>query len=223
LDDFGVDCKWPYYLDTGILRQGTECLHQDLHLDNYTTDIDGVTERIWREEEVSAEDWLKCGYVIDMPLSEEGSWLRVAVPDPGNTTFVINWVFIPYGSFLVRSTALFHGGHYGSPGSVRLHAIFSVKEGAVMGETRKLAYHHSLASKIQGFENWKLSWNNTVDESCRGPDGYKHYKTKRVAVYKGYGTSYYNNAVLPQTYGCYGAILRNLSPYKRDAVGKGVS
>ncbi|KAG9288569.1 hypothetical protein G9A89_003272, partial [Geosiphon pyriformis] len=78
IDDLDPDNyhNYKYYLDSGILRQGLEPVHQALHLDNNQIVNWDITRRIWFREEVTPEEWLQCGYVLDMPLSEEGSWLR---------------------------------------------------------------------------------------------------------------------------------------------------
>ncbi|KAG9300901.1 hypothetical protein G9A89_002953 [Geosiphon pyriformis] len=199
------------YLDSGILKQGLRPVHQALHIDNSCIVDWNITKRIWFREEVSPEEWMKCGYVIDLPLSEEGSWLRVAIPDPNTKAFVMDWIFVPYGSFLVRSSALFHSGHYGSPGNTRFHATFSI-QGTNVAAT-ELEYLRDLGTKTD-FTGWTLKWNKEVPESCRGPDGYQRYSNRRVRMYKGYGTNYLEKAVLKTTNLYYPDILRNLSPYK---------
>jgi hypothetical protein len=72
--------------------------------------------------------WLQAGYVVDMPLSRESDFLRIAVPDlfKNKVLFVRmdHWLFIPFGSFFVvrSNAALFQsaGHYYGSPGNTRL-------------------------------------------------------------------------------------------------------
>jgi hypothetical protein len=164
-------------------------------------------------EEVSAEEWMKCGYVIDLPLSEEGSWLRVAIPDPKTKTFFMDWVFIPYGSFLIRSVALFHSGHYGSLGNTRFHATFSVKNTSV--HSNILTYFKKLGEKQPEFAGWKLRWNPNVPEDCRSPDGYSSYHTPRTRNYKIFGTNYFEQVVKPGKTIFSDDILRNLSIYKK--------
>jgi hypothetical protein len=162
---------------------------------------------------VSAEEWMKCGYVIDLPLSEEGSWLRVAIPDPTTTTFFMDWVFIPYGSFLIRSVTLFHSGHYGSLGNTRFHATFSLKNTSV--HSNILTYFRDLSDKQPAFAGWKLRWNPNVPKDCESPDGYATYHTPRTRNYKIFGTNYYEQVVKPGKTRFYNDILRNLSIYKK--------
>jgi hypothetical protein len=216
LQEMGVENfqQFKYYLDTGILKQGKKPVHQALHLDDNVMDWD-IAKRIWLGEEVSAEEWLKCGYVIDLPLSEEGSWLRVAIPNLKKKTFDMDWVFIPYGSFLIRSVALFHSGHYGSPGNTRFHATFSVQDTSL--HTSNLTYFRGMGG-IPEFENWKLRWNPHVPKTCRGPDGYTRYTNKHIRSHKRRGTMYFNQAIEPLGNIYYPDILKNLSIYKEIPV-----
>ena len=121
-----ADGKVEYHLDSGIIKQCPEPALQAVHIDDSSILGWNITRNIWLGGPVTAEEWLHCGYVIDLPLSKEGLWLRVAVPDPQNKVFVMDWVFVPFGSFLVRSMALWHSGHAGSPGNTRFHATFTV-------------------------------------------------------------------------------------------------
>jgi hypothetical protein len=150
-----------------------------------------------------------------MPLSEEGSWIRVAIPDPGEKMFVMEWVFVPYGSILIRSLALYHGGHYGSPGNTRFHGMFTVKGAAA--EQSKLSYLSNLGTRTEetggnSFAGWKLCWNRKVPPECQGPGGYKRYQTERVKIQKNHGTVYYRNVVEQSATCLYPDLLRNLTP-----------
>jgi hypothetical protein len=70
------------WLDTGLLKSGIRTTHQELHVDNPAVLENKTVHKIWKGESLSADDYLKLGYVVDLPLSQEGLWLRVAVPDP---------------------------------------------------------------------------------------------------------------------------------------------
>jgi hypothetical protein len=212
LDDMGYkhNLDFMYYLDGGILKQGKMPVHQELHLDNARVADWDITKRIWLGEDVTAEEWLKCGYVVDMPLSTEGSWLRVAIPDPTTKTFYIDWVYVPYGSFLVRSMALFHSGHYGSPGNTRYHATFSIQETRV--DAGGLLYFKYLRDK-EGFEDWKLRWKQTVPKDCRRPDGYQRICNNTVKALKAGGTIYYKKHIDHSSTFLYEGLLTNVSPY----------
>jgi hypothetical protein len=216
LEDLGAETpkNMKYFLDTGILKQGMRPTHQALHLDNDIMKWD-IAKRIWLGEEVSPEEWLKCGYVIDLPLSREGSWLRVAIPNAKTESFDMDWVFIPYGSFLIRSVALFHSGHYGNPGNTRFHATFSMENTSVHSD--KLSYFRKLGVSQPDFAGWKLRWHPKVPEDCWGPDGYTRYTNQRVKNYKTYGTYYFDQVVWPaaKLNGLYLDILRNLSIYEK--------
>ncbi len=113
----------------GIIKTGRASVHQDLHIDNSGLLGSPFLESVLKGEfdAITPLQWLQAGYVVDMPLSREGDFLRIAVPDPVKEVFVMDWLFIPVGSFVVRSNALFHSGHYGSPCNTRLHAMVFYK------------------------------------------------------------------------------------------------
>jgi hypothetical protein len=126
----------------------------------------------------------------------------------------MDWVFIPYGSFLIRSVTLFHSGHYGSPGNTRFHATFSLKNTAV--HSNNLTYFRDLGDTQPAFAGWKLRWHPKVPEDCRSPDGYSRYHTARTRNYKIFGTNYLEQVVRPATRNrLYNDVLRNLNIYKR--------
>ena len=77
----------------------------------------------------------------------------------------------------------------------------------------QLLYFRELRTKTE-FAGWGLQWNKEVPETCHGPDGYQRYFNKRVKLYKTYGTTYLEKAVLKMRNVFYPDILRNLSPYK---------
>ena len=81
-------------LHTGIIRQGAYPIHQSLHVDNHLALNNPILRKMYFNEEMTADEWLKLGYVVDLPLSQEGSWLRVAIPDPKTTTFYMTWIYI---------------------------------------------------------------------------------------------------------------------------------
>jgi hypothetical protein len=128
----------------GIIKTGRASVHQDLHIDNSGLLGTPFLESVLAGEfdSITPLQRLEAGCVVDMPLSREGAFLRIAVPDPVYKVFVMkNWLFIPFGSFVVRSNALFHSsGHYGSPGNTRLHAMDSTK---VLPQPRQQSLHTS--------------------------------------------------------------------------------
>jgi hypothetical protein len=105
----------------GLIKTRRASVHQDLHIDNSNL----LGNPFFLDEAVLAGKldsiiplkWMQAGYVVEMPLPREGAFLRIAGPDPVKKIFEIDWLFIPFGSFVVRSNALFHSGHYGSPGN----------------------------------------------------------------------------------------------------------
>jgi hypothetical protein len=125
----GADCQ----LDFGFIRDNVAffpgsiksgrraSVHQSLHIDNKDLLFSSFMEAVLagKHHSLTPLQWMSAGYVIDMPLSKEGGYLRVAVPNPAKERFELNWLHIPFGSFVVRNNALFHSGHYGSPGNTR--------------------------------------------------------------------------------------------------------
>jgi hypothetical protein len=101
-------------------------------------------------------------------------------------------VYVPYGAFLVRTLALFHGGHYGSVGNTRYHATFTLNKSAVVSE--ELAYLRNVRN-VEGFEYWKLRWNPSIGERCRTPGGYKWHTNNRIKSFKDCGARYAKVAI----------------------------
>ena len=150
----------------GIIKTGKASVHQDLHIDNIgllgTTFLESVLKGEF--DTITPLQWLQAGYVVDMPLSREGAFLRIAVPDPVKKVFVMDWLFIPFGSFVVRSNALFHSGHYGSPGNTRLHAMVFYKgsptRATELGYLKKLT---SMSNKSTIASGWGLAWKKGIE------------------------------------------------------------
>jgi len=209
LSNPGAVCNF----NTGTIRQPKEPLHQALHVDNGDSmDWECTRKILAGGEDCTAEEWLKCGYVVDMPLSQEGSWIRLAIPDNVGEAFVLHWVYIPYGSMLIRSTAVFHSGHYGSPGNCRYHAVFTVGDTTL--DSSKLLYLHGLFhnDSTYGFKDWKLRWNDGVPESCQAANGYEKISWKAAEAQ---GTNYFESVIKPlHGHHVFKNMLWNLSPYK---------
>jgi hypothetical protein len=148
----------------GIIKTGMQPIHQELHIDNKDLIGGDFLEKVLagQYDSLTDLDWMTAGYVVDMPLSKEGAWLRIAVPDPQHRRFVMDYIFIPYGSFVIRSMALFHSGHYGSPGNTRLHAVVFLK-GATTN-TAELGYLRTLVNKKSSSlaAGWKHDWSSQV-------------------------------------------------------------
>ena len=213
LDDLLTKPELVCNFNTGIIRQPKEPIHQALHVDNKDTVDWRCTQKILRGGGgCSPEEWLKCGYVVDMPMSQEGSWIRLAIPDEKKKTFVMHWVYIPYGSMLIRSMSVFHSGHYGSPGNCRYHATFTV--GNTTLDSSKLLYLHGLfhGDKDSDFNEWKLEWHHDVPASCQTANGYEKISWKDAQAQ---GTAYYDNYIKPMhSNKLFKNILWNLSPYE---------
>jgi hypothetical protein len=174
------------HLFPGILKSGNKNVHQNLHVDNAAVLNSDLMKDILKDvahfPTVKPKDWLDYGYYIDTPLSAEGSWLRIAVPDPDNKRFVMELVFVPFGSCLIRSAALFHSGHYGSPGNTRMHGLLLLED--KMSDTTHLGYINDVLQK-QGHPayGWGLNWSDTAVE-------YKaHLDAANVMFYHPYSLS----------------------------------
>ena len=74
------------------------------------------------EDSATSEELLLAGYVVDVPLSFEGSWIRVGIWNADDGVVEMVPVHVPFGSVLVRCNTLPHSGNYGSPGNTRFHA-----------------------------------------------------------------------------------------------------
>ena len=211
LEEFKND-KVAFHLDSGLIKQCPEPCLQAIHIDDKTILEWNITSKIWMGEVVALEEWLHCGYVIDLPLSKEGSWLRVAIPDPKNKQFLMEWIMVPFGCFLVRSMALWHSGHSGSTGNTRFHATFTVDDKNRKADSAHLAYFYKLGHNPL-FHGWKLAWSDKVPPECRNSKGYLRHPDS--ANNKRFGAGYFNKGVKMAEDGkFYHSILNNLNPYK---------
>ena len=144
----------------GVLKTGNQNMHQRLHVDFGGVLGSDLLRKVCTQDyaHIGINEWLAYGYYIDMPLSAEGSWLRVAVPDPAKKRFVIELVFIPFGSFVIRSAALFHSGHYGSPGNTRIHALMMLE--GKQSDTRNIGHLNvEITDQESPIYNWAIDWS----------------------------------------------------------------
>jgi len=209
-----LNTKAKCVLNTGIIRQGAHPIHQSLHLDNANLLDDDTVKRFYSGEELTPQEWLKLGFVIDMPLSKEGLWIRVAPPCAKERVFSMHWVYVPYGSMLIRSMALLHSGHYGSPGNCRYHGTFTVAHTDL--DTKHLGFLTQMTKgRVCDFSDWSLEWSPNIPEEGRSADGYRHLVCKEWTKAKGNGQSYYNKYVkcLLNVFDIGKNILKNLNPY----------
>jgi hypothetical protein len=155
---YGVDLLEYSGMSSGIIKTGSSSFHQDLHIDNGDLLNKEVYERMVKDpHSVSPTEWLEAGYVIDLPLSKEGCWIRIAVPVRDD--IVMTYVYIPFGSMGIRPMCLQHSGHYGSPGNTRFHATFYIR-GKTEHNTKELGYLHKLLADKNGpFGKHVLQWS----------------------------------------------------------------
>jgi hypothetical protein len=170
---------------TGILKTGKSAGHQELHVDDISLIKTDEFEKANSGEylNMSPDDWLNCGYVVDMPLSREGSWLRIAVPEPGFKNFRMELVHIPFGSLLVRSMCLLHSGHYGSPGNTRFHATVQVDRTTHFPDTNQLGYIRCIQD-VKTFVNWTVKWNPLIKEEFREANNVHSLRTDQIGQLK---------------------------------------
>jgi hypothetical protein len=200
----------PTYYDTGLIKTGTTAIHQTLHIDNKDILHNEIAHRVWLGKPVTPLELLRLGYVVDIPLSKEGSWIRIAVPHADKNKFVMHWIFVPLGCALVRNNSLWHNGNYGSPGNSRVHGTFGI-EAAIKVDTQYIGYFSHLAS-VQEFKDWTLEWEPSLHHPLsKGPDGYR-YITERWSAFKRMGTSYFGRKFIALNPESYTAILLNLNP-----------
>ena len=199
----------------GIIKSGRGSVHQSLHIDNkdllFSSFLDAVLAG--KHHSLTPLQWMSAGYVIDMPLSKEGGYLRVAVPNPEKKRFEMNWVHIPFGSFVVRNNALFHSGHYGSPGNTRFHAMVFDKgattKATELGYLSKLC--HKGGSSIAA--GWKVGWRPGMLGSQKNATTVMNsFTCQDVQTKKARGSRYYANLVGPRPSQFLIAAIANLNP-----------
>ena len=107
----------------------------------------------------------------------------------------MDYIFIPYGSFVIRSMALFHSGHYGSPGNTRLHAVVFLK-GATTN-TAELGYLRTLVNKKSSSlaAGWKHEWSSQVKPKFQQAFSVMEYSNPSTGVLKNRGDAYHRKIV----------------------------
>ena len=108
-----LDGKLFEFHRTGIITT-TSAMHQGLHCD---------------DQMVYTIDGFEC-FIYHLPLDPEGLHIRVAYieksEDDGSVIELREkMIHVPFGCMVFFSPNLIHGGHYGSPGSLRMHGIIS--------------------------------------------------------------------------------------------------
>ena len=109
----------------------------------------------------------KLGYILDMPLCHEGSYLFLWSED-GLRNEMLK---IPFGTFLLRRSDVFHGGYGGRTGNLRLHLEFTNVESdstlyyprdVTMNQYEMNALQHDEEQKLicaQAENNWQSIFN----------------------------------------------------------------
>lgn len=147
---------------TGLIKSGGTVVHQDLHVDDVKVMNGTIMKNNMNNKvgDITPKEWLHTGYVIDMPLSKQGSWLRVGIacPKDNEGEMTPDYIYIPFGSMLLRSTTLFHGGHFGSPGNTSFHG--SLHDPNYDIDTKNVHYLRDMKDTKMG--KWKLNCTTNV-------------------------------------------------------------
>ena len=162
----------------GVIKSGCCQLHQRLHIDNKDLLGSSLLRKVVLGQYSSIGDyeWAQGGYFIDLPLSVEGSWLRIAKPNPMEKRFDVEMVFVPFGSCLIRSAALFHSGHYGSPGNTRVHVLMFPN--GCRTNTKSLGYLSKLTESETGCAaGWDVLWDPQVPRNFQTPNSCTKFMT----------------------------------------------
>ena len=69
-----------------------------------------------------------------MPLEREGMWIRVLEEDHANKIIKHVFYHVEFGGFVLLRGDVFHSGHYGNQGNLRLHGVLEVPETVYMGK-----------------------------------------------------------------------------------------
>ena len=169
-------------LNPGMLKTGCREVHQELHLDEIDLMQDKEAMTIMAQvasgeaDKLTAFDWLKAGYVVDIPLSYEGACYRIGVMNANEGKIEMKIVHVPFGGMLVRSNTLFHSGNYGSPGNSRFHGQFKMRTGGIesggikLGYARFLNKKYALAKLSKEGKGWRVVWSDKFKgEKTREP------------------------------------------------------
>ena len=120
--------------------------------------------------------------------------MRIAVPKPEQKRFVVDYVHVPFGSFIIRSGALFHSGHYGSPGNTRLHSIVFDMDSQT--NTKNLGYMDRITREL----GWETVWADDILKSSEDSEAdftlaehVMDYTNKVIGGRKRSGTGYFNS------------------------------
>jgi hypothetical protein len=199
----------------GCLQTGKRAVHQEIHVDNEMVFLSETMKKYMkRGGEPTMQECLETGYVVDIPLSREGAIIRVLYPSPDGKKLVMDYVYIPFGSMLVRSQVIFHSGHYGNPGNFRLHGVLCLPtqkiEDQSLGYMRRYMEKTKYDKDIKDLpvvwadhitEHFKLAGNafNLLKETIQYPGGNK--EMPRYYRMKGKSTGAFNEMIKNDGYG----------------------
>jgi hypothetical protein len=199
---------------TGCLQTGNRPLHQNLHVDNVVA-MWGKAMRDYMENKVSTfkECW-DAGYLCDIPLSKEGLVVRILYPSQDGKRLLMDYVYCPFGSVLVRSACIFHSGHYGSPGNFRAHGVLC-KKGMLMKEN-VLAFIRTFGINPNASEEDKAKgvyWADHIPTNSRKPEQAMDVVRTMKRNHSGFSdrpfSKYGYSNVLGESTRCYNRIIEN--------------
>jgi hypothetical protein len=199
---------------TGGLQTGKRAMHQDLHVDNVVA-LEKKAMRDYMENRVSTfkECW-DAGYVCDIPLSKEGLVVRILYPSQDGKNLLMDYIYCPFGSVLVRSACIFHSGHYGSPGNFRAHGVLCKKETRLMEQS--LAFFDTFSVDPMTTEQDKkkcVFWADHIPPNKRQADQAMEVVRTMKRNHSGFSDrpfcKYGYSNVLGESTRCYNRIIEN--------------
>ena len=159
-----------------MLKTGKMEIHQEVHIDDLDLIVQGdLLRKVGTNEEDSAtsEELLLAGYVVDVPLSFKGSWIRVGIWNADDGIVEMVPVHVPFGSVLVRCNTLPHSGNYGSPGNTRFHAQLRIVRKDTRSDNKRLGYIRMMNTYmndlVRSEDGWKVKWESTFQDEANRP------------------------------------------------------
>jgi hypothetical protein len=125
--------RMPLY--ASVISSFGDAYNQQLHVDesasfDYALKLMKETELNEEGKEVPVLHHrpYKVGYILFLPLSEEGMAIRALIPCKDYKTLTLKNLKIPFGAALLLRADIFHGGCYGNVGNTRFQALLSVDD-----------------------------------------------------------------------------------------------
>lgn len=131
-------------------------------------------------------------YVLHMPLCREGLALQLCLnATQGKGALSRQFLFVPFGKMLLLRSNVYHSGHFGSRGNLRLHAVIAKKGKKMFTFDRLVKVDKESHCEIpEDFPNAEEVLDHARENSTTDSDGFSRYLNHLFVDYKAVETKH---------------------------------